>query len=151
MIAKGSYSVLGEPVRRFVAKPLIVAVLVHALFGCCLHHADACAMRCESTLSAAAAHCHCDHDSDSNGPCDESGDESPDHGSQHEACNSDRCVSIRPEPTASPELLLDFGPLMTASSVAARAALSAITTVDPDQRPGVPPIAVHLLNQALLL
>ena len=147
MIAKRSYSVLGEPVRRFVAKPLIAAVLVHALFGCCLHHADPCAAHGESTLPAAVAHCHCDHDSDSEG----SGDESPDHGSQHEACNSDRCVSIRPEPTASPELLLDLGPLMLASSVTGRTPLGAIATVDPDQRPDVPPIAVHLLNQALLL
>jgi hypothetical protein len=79
-----------------------VAVLIHSVLGCCLHHSHGCEFGHEHVVSTHADkhgghnhhHCHDDSHSDESTPADNHGDNHGDDHGDHEDCDEDNCSFI---------------------------------------------------------
>lgn len=81
---------------RFVTFFLAALVLIHATFGCCVHHAHSCEVGCCDWPAAVAAACPCDeHEHDEEGVPVSQGltyDSNHDHDSHR--CEDDPCTFV---------------------------------------------------------
>ena len=142
---------LGFPQIMSFVRYLTAALLcMHALWGCCWHHAHACTVATTSheALNAAlrdhAASASCSH-CPVGDPCDGS-----DH--RHE-CQGDRCVFVRVEATQIPRLAFlnfaaDFGQLSPQRAVANGG--DGLWVRD-EGDPAAAPLRLHLLHRVLLI
>ncbi len=78
--------------NRFFTFFLAGLVLLHATFGCCLHHAHACDVDCCDAPAATMSDCSCEEHQEDNSPIFSSSKEcsSPGHDSHH--CTGDACT-----------------------------------------------------------
>jgi len=128
-------------VQRFLFQLAFGSVLVHLVFGCCLHHAHA---EAEGTVSTGENACPCDHH---DGHCDQPGQRQPtDNG-----CEGTRCEFTRVESedtsdslTAQPSIVASFA---APNDQSPRGEQAAFSRTDAFPRP----VRLHLLHQALLL
>lgn len=124
---------------------IVLAVAVHMVFGCCLHHAHADGER----SGAVETFCPNCHESVEPG-------ESCDHSTQHQGCDGDRCVFTRRDSNEAPDSSIGHGwlnPVCVSLGTGAFGAgtLRGIGRVDSGLGKVGAPIALHLLNQVLLL
>lgn len=129
----------GSAMHRAVCNVMVTALLAHVVFGCCLHHAHACAALPGAATDCKAA-CPCDH-----------GEDQGDHGSRHQRCHVDRCVFRAAESRHAPHVSVGEACLAPACVVADLPGQDGIEIADPAPHVCGLPIGLYLLNQALLL
>ena len=129
----------------------VVAVIMHALLGCCWHHAHDCARACPGTLSAEH-----EHASGQAVVCD--GDHQPghsDHGRSHSCkCDGVRCALVASPPSKAPSVGAPWyrgaGPAAILPAAGLSPQRGTLARVD-DGGPRPPSVRPHLLHQVLLL
>ena len=134
-------TIMSRLVRTFT----LSAVLLHMVFGCCLHHAHLDGSEARGQVAVVETSCHCHHHGH------EPSDQPRDDRSRHEGCDGAECVFTRPELADSSELLIGQDCLAPARVPPSGAKLRGIDLLDSALSHVGPPIALHLLNQALLL
>ncbi len=123
---------------------IVLAVAAHMLCGCCLHHAHAYGAPSDPEPSAVEASCPCDHESPGAG-------QSCDNTSQHQPCDGERCVFTRPDTNSFPDLSIGSDGLDRVYISPCILTPSGIARVDSSLGKMGAPIALHLLNQVILL
>jgi hypothetical protein len=151
-ITSGLSFAVGAAVRRTVARPLIAAVLAHAVFGCCLPHVGRCAPRAGSAFLDSAATCLCEHENEGHEtgghvPCDLPDEQR----SQHGCCSGDRCVATRPEKPSSSATSLSQRILAVAPTVASPSPRQLLASLERTRSRDTARVALHLIHRALLL
>jgi hypothetical protein len=130
---------------RVVRISAFVAVLVHMLFGCCLHHGHGSVPHGKAATLESPCHAHQHrHDPESDPPCD--------NRSGPGGCDGDRCAFTLRKTTDSDGLCLGRDCLTLVWLVPILSAPGGLDSSDSGglRRAGPPP-RLHLLNQALLL
>ncbi|MCA9124150.1 MAG: hypothetical protein H6822_02190 [Planctomycetaceae bacterium] len=87
--------------HRFFTFILAAVVLVHATFGCCIHHAHSCEVDCCDSPAATAAACPCDghnHEEESGAGSWELARHSG-HDNDSHRCEAEQCTLVAPEPS----------------------------------------------------
>jgi len=135
----------GTIMNRAFQIGIMLAVAIHMVGGCCLHHAHAHGGLSDTKGFAARASCPCHHRGsvETDGCCD--------HPSQPQQCDGHKCVFTRPDPSDAPDLSIGHGCL---NPVCVSPGLPTLRGIDRgDSRLGEPgqPIPLHLLNQVLLI
>lgn len=122
----------------------IVAVAVHAVVGCRIHHAHAGGSASDASAAMEAA-CPCERHGHSHQ------DEPAEPHGNHGTCDEGRCMFLRPEKAGGKQLLSDVDGLPRLVSLATppQAGQSRTATLGPS-RPG-PLIPRHLLLQVFLI
>lgn len=135
----------GMIMNRAFHMGIVLAVAVHMVSGCCLHHAHAAGFPTDLSSSVEAVGCPCeDHGHQHQG-------QSGDHGSQEHGCNEGPCIFTRPDSSESSDLLAGLQGLALISCLPAGAALSRIDTACPAPSRFAAAVPLHLLNQVLLI
>ena len=134
----------GTIMNRAFHTGIVLALVIHMLYGCCVHHAHAHGGPSETKALAIEASCACHHAIAGPGQaCDDT--------SQHQACGGDRCVFTRPDSDDAPDLSIGHGCLDPVCVSPGIAMLSVIDRVDSSLDNLGEPVPLHLLNQAFLL
>jgi len=123
---------------------VVLAVALHALCGCCVHHAHARGGPSDTKALTVKASCKCHHGCV--GP-----DQSCDHTLQQQQCDEVRCVFTRPDSNNAPDLSIGHGCVNPVCVLPGISTLSGIDEVDSSPENPGEPIPLHLLNQAILL
>jgi len=123
---------------------VMLAVSVHMVLGCCLHHAHAWGPRIDLPLSVDAA-CPCER----HGHLHEG--QPGDHDDKQRGCDEAPCTFTRPGSSGDGDLLAGLQCLPLISCLPPLSALSGIDTADLAPGRFGASIPLHLLNQALLL
>ncbi len=129
---------------RAVHNVVLFALLVHMVFGCCLHHAHSHPLPSGNEPCAETA-CPLHHGHD------QANGEPRQHRPGDSGCDGSRCVFTRPESGDTPQASIGAHYLPPSCIVPRPPALSGIDTADTTPHHFGPPIPLHLLNQALLL
>lgn len=146
----------------FVRYLTAVVLCMHALLGCCWHHAHACTLSHASPVAPAVkesveaahrehAHATCSHDHPLSGPIS-NGAPGEDSDHRHE-CQGDRCVFVRIEATRIPPLASlcaapEFGQLPCQQAVVGNSDGSWAAA---DGSLAAAPVRLHLLHEVLLI
>ena len=122
----------------------VLAVAVHMVFGCCVHHVHASGTEADLPPSIDAT-CPCeDHGHQHEGqPCDD--------GDHHEGCEVGPCTFTRPDSFGISNLLAGFQCLPTVLCLPPLAAPSGVDTASAALSGLSAPIPLFLLNQVLLI
>ena len=146
--------------QRLFTIILTAAVLAHAIFGCCLHHAHSCEADCCDTASANVDACPCSGHEEPNDTVGvvslvqpDGSDQEPFHQGPHR-CEGDKCSFARTE--SSPDAgslnageFLDVLALPAISLERITDAPAAATSFKPDAVSGTP--RRHLVLAVLLI
>jgi len=122
----------------------VLAVALHMLCGCCLHHPHAYGRLFDTKAPAVEAPCPSHHGSAEPDLCCDSS-------SQQQRCHGNRCVFTRPDSNDALDLSIGHGCLNPVCVSPGTATLGRIDRVDSSLDNLGEPIPLHLLNQALLL
>lgn len=129
---------------RVLHKVVLFVLLVHMVFGCCLHHAHSHPLQ-PADEPCVETTCPWHHgQDDGNG-------QPPQHRPGGNGCEGGRCVFTRPESGDTPQASLGAPCVPSICTVPGPSALRGIDTADTAPDPFGPPVRLHLLNQALLL
>jgi hypothetical protein len=121
---------------------IILAVSVHMLCGCCLHHAHGSQpVNSEQVVNSCACENH-GHERSSN-PCD--------HRSGNHGCGGDQCVFTISELDSASQAATDLNCLPFIGVVSILPEMDRSDAVDAIPHYCGPPIPLHLLNQVLLI
>ena len=130
---------------RSVRTITLSAVLLHMVFGCCLHHAHLDGSEAGTQVSLVETPCRCHHHGH------EPSGQPSDRQSRHQGCDGAECVFTRPELADSSELLIGQDCLAPTGVLPSIPTLSVIDSVDSGLGHVGASIALYVLNQALLL
>jgi len=123
---------------------VMLAVAVHMVFGCCLHHAHASGPRIGLPLSVDAT-CPCGHH-------DHQHEGLPgDHRSGDQDCDGDKCVFTLPKSGNSSLVTVGANSLPFICVMPTPPEMDGIDTVDTMPHHCGLPVPLHLLNQVLLI
>jgi hypothetical protein len=133
--------------RSFLSHLMAGLLAMHALLGCCWHHAHACGRECTQTaLDSSAA--HADHDADS---CHSTNSKPCQNHGPH-ACQKGKCIFIRTvENGADVSLDLPLSSHICATSCEASSQTPAAVWPLFAADALLPPLRLHLAHQVLLL
>lgn len=123
---------------------MMLAVAVHMVFGCCLHHAHASGPRSGLPVSV-----------DATFPCEHHGHQHKgqpgDHRSGDPGCHGDKCVFTVPESGNASLVTVGADSLLFVCVVPIPPEMNGIDTVDTMPHHCGLPVPLHLLNQVLLI
>ncbi len=127
-------------------------IVLHAVLGCCFHHAHACVVDCCETPTIREDACPCDgHRQDS-----DSQNGSPEHHERDDhQCTSDSCVFVKTEESCGQfssglQAIFAFDGLGTLPTVPVSGSRSELGAQSQHTLPASP-LRVHLWNQVLLI
>lgn len=131
--------------HRAMHMGLVFALAVHLVFGCCAHHAHAtCASIPRATAEVVEAHCHHDHDGGA-------ADSSCQRRSPERPCDAARCVFTASDGKEAPSRLISPSCLKISWLRPSAELLTGNETLASTVSPSRQPVALHLLNQILLI
>jgi len=121
---------------------IVLAVTVHMVFGCCLHHAHGSQPADSPSVQNS---CDCGHHGHEGGgePCD--------HQSGDQGCDDGQCVFTLPESGSASQVTIGMNCLPVFCVMPALPGMDGINTADTVLHHCGPPISLHLLNQVILI
>ncbi len=140
-------------VHRFSTVITAIALLLHALLGCCWHHGHAHAMGCDHQHGAALAESACHEHSHEHDDAEDSQSQPQPDGGCPESCDEGSCVFVRAESNPAGQMALagavDFVPLPLAATHDGTANWAGQYV--PIHLDVGPPVRTHLRFQVLLI
>lgn len=134
----------GTIMNRAFQIGIMLAVAVHMVCGCCLHHVHAYGGLSDTKALVARVSCPCHHrESGAPDPC-------CDHPSQPQQCDGDTCVFTRPDASDPPDSSTGHGCLNPVCVSPGNPTLRGIDRADSSLGELAPQTPLHLRNQVLL-